>query len=446
MDKEKNSREISSSYHRKSGWNSLEGDHTMRYNDDAFRNMGKETSEGRLPAWIMRMSEGVSNPSRKMGVWVNEVLTCFDLGVVRFGKKGKLALRYVRPFEITRRIGPVAYRLRLPQELSNIHDTFHVFCLKKCLADANLHVPLDDIKVKSLCDKAKEILMKESNVQPVQSPVTICGDIHGQFHDLAELLRNGGKCPNTNYLFMGDYVDRGYYSVETVSNRRSMFERLKPSQTRKSNVDDLAKISLTVYVSNFPSHLTIRELRNICSKYGTIVDVYIAKRKNKLRQMFAFCRYIKVPSSNALINSLSNVWIGKMRLHANVARFDRNVAIKPVHANVKVDKPKVRNSNQIHSSSNNESSYAYVAKKSLSGDKREECGDNNSSFEIQHDGSIDYSMALLGCYKDFQSIKNARILRHNEGFMEVDIKYLGGLWILLDFILLEARDKFLNHK
>ncbi|GKG12129.1 hypothetical protein Tco_0346366 [Tanacetum coccineum] len=68
-------------------------------------------------------------------------------GVVRFGKKGKLALRYVRPFEITRRIGPVAYRLRLPQELSNIHDTFHVSNLKKCFVDANLQVPLDDIKV-----------------------------------------------------------------------------------------------------------------------------------------------------------------------------------------------------------------------------------------------------------------------------------------------------------
>ena len=65
--------------------------------------------------------------------------------------------------------------------------------------------------------QAKEILAKESNVQEVKCPVTVCGDVHGQFHDLIELFRIGGKYPDTNYLFMGDYVDRGYYSVESVT-------------------------------------------------------------------------------------------------------------------------------------------------------------------------------------------------------------------------------------
>nr|GEU35873.1 putative reverse transcriptase domain-containing protein [Tanacetum cinerariifolium] len=68
-------------------------------------------------------------------------------GVVRFGKKGKLAPRYMGPFEIVKCVGPVAYCLRLPQELSCIYYVFHVSNLKKCLADSDLQVPLEEIKV-----------------------------------------------------------------------------------------------------------------------------------------------------------------------------------------------------------------------------------------------------------------------------------------------------------
>ncbi|GJY82527.1 hypothetical protein Tco_0495903 [Tanacetum coccineum] len=68
-------------------------------------------------------------------------------GVICFRKRGKLAPRYVEPFEILERIGPVAYQLRFPEELSSVHDIFHMSNLKKCLADANLHVPLNEIKI-----------------------------------------------------------------------------------------------------------------------------------------------------------------------------------------------------------------------------------------------------------------------------------------------------------
>jgi len=74
---------------------------------------------------------------------------------------------------------------------------------------------IKESEVKALCQKAMEILMEESNVQRVDCPVTICGDIHGQFYDLKELFKVGGECPDTNYLFLGDFVDRGFNSVET---------------------------------------------------------------------------------------------------------------------------------------------------------------------------------------------------------------------------------------
>ncbi|GKA59018.1 hypothetical protein Tco_0758331 [Tanacetum coccineum] len=84
-------------------------------------------------------------------------------GVIHFGIKGKLAPRCVGPFEILERISPVAYRLRLPKELSSVHDTFHVSNLKKCLVDAN-HVPLDEIKTDktlSFVEEPVEIMDRE---------------------------------------------------------------------------------------------------------------------------------------------------------------------------------------------------------------------------------------------------------------------------------------------
>merc|ERR550514_392824 len=75
------------------------------------------------------------------------------------------------------------------------------------------YLPEKDLK--ELTEVVKELLLEESNVQPVSAPVTICGDIHGQFFDLLHLFSIGGPVPTTHYVFMGDFVDRGYNSVET---------------------------------------------------------------------------------------------------------------------------------------------------------------------------------------------------------------------------------------
>lgn len=108
----------------------------------------------------------------------------------------------------------------------------------KCLSEADLF---------KLCETVKSLLIEENNVQPVSSPVIICGDIHGQFYDLLELFRTGGEVPDSNYIFMGDYVDRGYNSIET-------FELLLALKAR------------------YPAHITLirgnHESRQITQVYG----------------------------------------------------------------------------------------------------------------------------------------------------------------------------------
>nr|GEY27202.1 putative reverse transcriptase domain-containing protein [Tanacetum cinerariifolium] len=68
-------------------------------------------------------------------------------GVIRFGKRGKLNPRYVEPFRVLEKVGTVAYKLELPQELSKVHNTFHVSNLKKCYSDDPLNVPLDGLRI-----------------------------------------------------------------------------------------------------------------------------------------------------------------------------------------------------------------------------------------------------------------------------------------------------------
>eukprot|EP00045_Choanoeca_perplexa_P001623 m.20948 g.20948 ORF g.20948 m.20948 type:complete len:308 (+) comp11074_c0_seq1:85-1008(+) len=84
----------------------------------------------------------------------------------------------------------------------------HIETLKSCNV-------IPEVDVRLLCEKAREILVREANVVNIGAPVTICGDIHGQHYDLMELFEVAGHVPDCNYLFMGDFVDRGHYSVET---------------------------------------------------------------------------------------------------------------------------------------------------------------------------------------------------------------------------------------
>jgi serine/threonine-protein phosphatase PPG1 len=75
--------------------------------------------------------------------------------------------------------------------------------LDECIERLYKKELLADSVIEAICAKAKELLMKESNVVHLAAPVTVVGDIHGQFFDMIEIFKIGGFCPDTNYLFLG---------------------------------------------------------------------------------------------------------------------------------------------------------------------------------------------------------------------------------------------------
>ncbi|GKF92488.1 hypothetical protein Tco_0279207, partial [Tanacetum coccineum] len=77
-------------------------------------------------------------------------------GVIRFGKRGKLNPRYIGAFKVLAKVGTIAYRLELPQQLSRVHSTFHVSNLKKCLSDEPLAIPLDEMRIEDKLHFVKE--------------------------------------------------------------------------------------------------------------------------------------------------------------------------------------------------------------------------------------------------------------------------------------------------
>ncbi|KZO96363.1 Metallo-dependent phosphatase [Calocera viscosa TUFC12733] len=78
------------------------------------------------------------------------------------------------------------------------------------------NVNLHEYEIKYLCAKAREILIAQPILLELEAPIKICGDIHGQYYDLLRLFEYGGFPPEANYLFLGDYVDRGKQSLETI--------------------------------------------------------------------------------------------------------------------------------------------------------------------------------------------------------------------------------------
>ncbi|GKA46650.1 RNA-directed DNA polymerase, eukaryota [Tanacetum coccineum] len=195
-------------------------------------------------------------------------------------------------------------------------------------------------------------------------------------------------------------MDDNEWHEVTRKKSNSVFQRLRfPSSVSNrypSKEDQAQKIPKSVFVTNFPNHFSARDLWNVCVAYGKVIDVFIQFKRSKTGKKFAFVRFIRVDNMERLIENLSTIWIGKFRLHANVVRFQRDP--KPTDSQTKINVP-----------------YP------------------NKSFEapVKNIGTDQRSFAS--------------VLNVGNGFENVKISHLGGLWVLLNMDSVVAKEKVRNY-
>ncbi|GKD60866.1 RNA-directed DNA polymerase, eukaryota, reverse transcriptase zinc-binding domain protein, partial [Tanacetum coccineum] len=214
-----------------------------------------------------------------------------------------------------------------------------------------------------------------------------------------------------------------------MANKR--YDYVVRGKSRNSDESLLARLSCNVYVINFPSHFTVRELRNVCERFGIVSDVFIAKKLSKLGKLFGFVRYLKVNDAQTIIDGLCNTRIVMQKIFANIAHFDRkdtfvSAGQDKMHAYMPANNKKGMGCSGM--------TYANVVQERHANVKAHQM--NDKSVVVLDRGclkDIEDSLTVFACVKEFRSLTNMRSICKNEGFHNVKLKYLGGFWISVEF-------------
>nr|GEX55860.1 RNA-directed DNA polymerase, eukaryota [Tanacetum cinerariifolium] len=200
----------------------------------------------------------------------------------------------------------------------------------------------------------------------------------------------------------------------------------------RSNEDHTRLISKSIFVTNFPDSTSSNDLWKLCQGYGTVVDIYIPNRKSKAGKRFAFVRFIKVDNIDRLVGNLCTLWIGRIHLHANVVRFERS----STHSSRPTFSTRPKNFGA--------SSFATV----LKGNVNTPLSTTAAPAMVIDDSCVvtrDLELYVMGEVKKLSFIPNLCVLLSNEGFQNVKLMYLGGLWVMIELESLKTKKKFMQH-
>ena len=236
------------------------------------------------------------------------------------------------------------------------------------------------------------------------------------------------------------------------------------SATRRNEVNPNMKaievIATSIYITNFPPEWNAKTIWNKCLEFGIVVDVYISPRLSKLRKKFAFVRFIRIGDVNRMVVGMSTKWYGSYHLYACVARFSRKgpaSTMNGVQEKSRIHGEAVKDTN-IHATGtthpkgrpvSNNTSYADMMKKGLHRSKV--TAKTSPPSLVQEEVLItqrellpisDSATIVLGKVKDLGFIENVSVVLKKEGFRRVEVTYIGGSWIWIEFDNRKACTRF----
>nr|GEU91829.1 RNA-directed DNA polymerase, eukaryota, reverse transcriptase zinc-binding domain protein [Tanacetum cinerariifolium] len=211
--------------------------------------------------------------------------------------------------------------------------------------------------------------------------------------------------------------------------------------SHRTKEDDVAKISTSIYFTNFPETCSAKDLFNTCKQYGHVVDAFIPSKISKAGKRFGFVRFINFFNVERLVSNLCTGWIDRFKLRAYITRFQR----PPV--NVKNHVLKSTGGGKNYNTSANVSDNIYkndqrpigVGKTymhAVKGISQHGSRENEVHALVLDDDCLlskDLSKCLLGRVKEFASLANLKMTLNNKGFMDIKIQYMGEMWVMLEF-------------
>ncbi|GJR27799.1 RNA-directed DNA polymerase, eukaryota [Tanacetum coccineum] len=211
------------------------------------------------------------------------------------------------------------------------------------------------------------------------------------------------------------------------------------------NSKNLHHISIMIFVTNFPTTVSSKDLWKLCDRQGVVADVYIARKLSKSGRRFGFVRFIKNPDQANLLEDLNKIWIGSHHLFASIARFDRKQNSQPNQSHQKQSNNTKPHETGHASHTTGGRSYASVLNGKEGTQKPVLAGPITKNITLENSDLLelsDTSSVVLAKVRDVHLIINIYRVLKKEGFSDFKCKYMGGLWLWIEFSSDESRLKF----